>query len=90
MSLLLSHIQGYHYHLPKFRIYVLVHCIGVSLSLIPLLSVDSNPLNYVLNPSGHPCPGTPRLNSLLHVVPSSFLNLEYLHRRVIFLHTNPE
>ena len=32
MSLLLSHIQGYHYHLSKFSIYVLVYCIGVFLS----------------------------------------------------------
>ena len=29
VSLLLSHIQGYHYHLSKFHIYVLVYCIGV-------------------------------------------------------------
>ena len=32
MSLLLSHIQGYHYRLSKFHIYVLVYCIGVLLS----------------------------------------------------------
>ena len=32
VSLLLSHIQGYHYHLSKFHIYVLVHGIGVLLS----------------------------------------------------------
>ena len=32
MSLLLSPIQGYHYHLSKFCIYVLVYCIGVFLS----------------------------------------------------------
>ena len=32
MSLLLSHIQGYHYHLSKFHIYVLVYYIGVFLS----------------------------------------------------------
>ena len=32
MSLLLSHIQGYHYHLSKFHIYVLVYCTGVFLS----------------------------------------------------------
>ena len=32
VSLLLSRIQGYHYHLSKFHIYVLVYCIGVSLS----------------------------------------------------------
>ena len=31
MSLLLSRIQGYHYHLSKFHIYVLVYCIGVFL-----------------------------------------------------------
>ena len=28
-SLLLSRIQGHHYHLSKFHIYVLVYCIGV-------------------------------------------------------------
>ena len=31
-ALLLSHIQGYCYHLSKFHIYVLVYCIGVFLS----------------------------------------------------------
>ena len=32
VSLLLSRIQGYHYHDSKFHIYVLVYCIGVFLS----------------------------------------------------------
>ena len=32
VSLLLSHIQGYRYHLSKFHIYVLVYCIDVFLS----------------------------------------------------------
>ena len=32
VSLLLSHIQGYRYHLSKFHIYALVCCIGVFLS----------------------------------------------------------
>ena len=32
VSLLLSRIQGYHYHLSKFHIYVLVYCIVVFLS----------------------------------------------------------
>ena len=32
VSLLLSCIQGYRYHLSKFHIYVLVYCIGVFLS----------------------------------------------------------
>ena len=32
VSLLLSHIQGHHYHLSKFQIYVSVYCIGVFLS----------------------------------------------------------
>ena len=31
-SLLLSHIQGYHYHLSKFHMYALVYCMGVFLS----------------------------------------------------------
>ena len=36
VSLLLSHIQGYHYHLSKFLLYALVYCIGVFLSgLLP-------------------------------------------------------
>ena len=32
VSVLLSPIQGYHYHLSKFHIYVLVYCVGVFLS----------------------------------------------------------
>ena len=32
VSLLLSHIQGYHYHLSKFHIYALIYCIAVFLS----------------------------------------------------------
>ena len=32
VSLLLSRILGYHYHLSKFHIYALVYCIGVFLS----------------------------------------------------------
>ena len=32
VSLLLSRIQGYRYHLSKFHIYVLLYCIGVFLS----------------------------------------------------------
>ena len=31
VSLLMSHIKGYRYHLSKFHIYVLVYCIGVFL-----------------------------------------------------------
>ena len=52
MSLLLSHIQGYCHHLSKFRIYVLLYCIGVFLSgllhsmisssFIHLIRTDSN------------------------------------------------
>ena len=33
VSLLLSHIQGYCYHLSKFHTYALVYCIGVFLSI---------------------------------------------------------
>ena len=32
VSLLLSHIQGCHYHFSKFHIYALAYCIGVFLS----------------------------------------------------------
>ena len=38
VSLLLSRIQGYHYHLSKFHIYVLVYCIG--------REGNGNPLQY--------------------------------------------
>ena len=36
VSLLLSHIQGYHYHLSKFHIYVLVYCIFFFLAYFTL------------------------------------------------------
>ena len=50
VSLLLSCIQDYHYHLSKFHIYALVYCIGVFLSgllhsgssFIHLIRTDSN------------------------------------------------
>ena len=53
VSLLLSCIQGYRYHLSKFHIYVLLYCIGVFLSgllhsviigssVIYLVRTDSN------------------------------------------------
>ena len=53
VSLLLSRIQGYCYHLSKFHIYVLVYCIGVFFfwltslciigsSFIHLIRTDSN------------------------------------------------
>ena len=32
VSLLLSRIQGHHYHLSKFHIYAIIYCIGVFLS----------------------------------------------------------
>ena len=40
VSLLMSCIQGYRYHLSKFHIYALVYCIGVFLS--GLLHSDTN------------------------------------------------
>ena len=51
VSLLLSHIQGHHYHLSKFHTYALIYCIGVFLSdllhsvgssFIHLIRTDSN------------------------------------------------
>ena len=53
VSLLLSCIQGYHYHLSKFLIYVLVYCIGDTTELLhfhsSLLCIgegNGNPLQY--------------------------------------------
>ena len=42
VSLLLSHIQGYHYHLSKFHTYALVYCIGVFLWLTSLCIMGSS------------------------------------------------
>ena len=42
VSLLLSHIQGYRYHLSKFHIYALVYCIGVFLSGLLHCIIGSN------------------------------------------------
>ena len=39
VSLLLSRIQGYHYHLSKFHIYALVYCIGVSTTYMRILAI---------------------------------------------------
>ena len=54
VSLLLSRVQDYHYHLSKFHIYALVYCIGIFLSdllhsiigssFIHLIRTDSNVL----------------------------------------------
>ena len=44
VSLLLSRIEGYRYHLSKFHIYALVYCIGVFLSGL-LHSVKSAPVS---------------------------------------------
>ena len=46
VSLLLSHIQGYHYHLSKFHIYALAYCIGREDSGTPLqYSCLENPMD---------------------------------------------
>ena len=41
VSLFLSRIQGYHYHLSKFHIYVLVYCIGVCINFFFHLRTSS-------------------------------------------------
>ena len=56
VSLLLSRIWGYHYHLSKFHIYALVYCIDVFLSgllhsiigssFIHLIRADSNAILF--------------------------------------------
>ena len=72
MSLLLSHIQGYGYHLSKFHIYALVYCLGVflsgllhSVSVQFSLSVVSNSLRlHELQHARLPCPSpTPGVHS---------------------------
>ena len=47
VSLLLSCIQGYCYHLSKFHIYVLVYCIGVSFWLTSLCIIGSSFINFI-------------------------------------------
>ena len=54
VSLLLSHIYGHHYHLFKFHIYVLIHCVGVFLSDL-LHSVKQGPVSstFLIHLSAH-------------------------------------
>ena len=48
VSLLLSLIQGYHYHLLKFHIYALLYCIGVfSFWLTSLCIIGSNFIHLI-------------------------------------------
>ena len=47
VSLLLSRIQGYHYHLSKFHIYALVYCIGVFLSGLPHSVIGSSFIHLI-------------------------------------------
>ena len=47
VSLLLSHIQGYRYHLSKFHIYALVYCIGVFLSYFTLCIIGSSFIHLI-------------------------------------------
>ena len=52
VSLLLSCIQGYHCHLSKFYIYVLVYCIGVfSFWLTSLCIISSSFIHLIRNDS---------------------------------------
>jgi len=47
VSLLLSHIQGYCYHLSKFHIYALVYCIGFSFWLTSLCIIGSSFIHLI-------------------------------------------
>ena len=65
VSLLLSRIQGYHYHLSKFHINVLVYCIGAAPALcwssreeIPHTQGKRNPSKMVGVARGHQRAGT--------------------------------
>ena len=56
VSLLLSHIQGYQYHLSKFHIYVLVYYIGVvSLELTSLCIIGSSFIHLIRTDSNVFC-----------------------------------
>ena len=47
VSLLLSRIQGYRYHLSKMQIYALVYCIGVFLSGLLHSIIDSSFIHFI-------------------------------------------
>ena len=51
VSLLLSCIQGYHYHLSKFHIYALVYCIGVFFWLTSLCIIGSSFIHLIRSDS---------------------------------------
>ena len=72
VSLSLSHIQGYRYHLSKFHIYALAYCIGVFISRFSSVqSVMSDSLRpHESQHARPPCPSpTPGVHSDSH--PSS-------------------
>ena len=47
VSLLLSRMQGYRYHLSQFHIYVLVYCIGVSFWFTSLCIIGSSFIHLI-------------------------------------------
>ena len=49
VSLLLSRIQGYRYHLSKFHTFVLVYCIGVFLSDLTLLCIICSSFTHLIS-----------------------------------------
>jgi len=50
VSLLLSRLQGYRYHLSKFHIYALVYCIGVFLSGLLNCIISSSFIHLIRTP----------------------------------------
>ena len=53
VTLLLSHIQCYHYHLSKFHIYVLVYCIGVFLFWLTSLFIMGSSFIHLIRPDSN-------------------------------------
>ena len=79
VSLLLSHIQGYHYHLSKFHTYVLVYCIGVFLSgLLHSENLSYEQLKFLTFKT---CFGQSRRYYYLYK--SYFINWQYLLNEVL-------
>ena len=77
VSLLLSRIQGYCYHLSKFHMYALVYCIGVFLSGL-LHSVYSAPVSSISSELIQMNSFSRRSNTPLCICTTAFLSIHLL------------
>ena len=78
VSLLLSHTQGYHYHLSKFHIYALVYCIGCfSFWLTSLCIIGSSFIHLI------------RTDSYVFFLMAEYYSIVYMYHSFL-IHSSPD